>query len=263
MKPIYLYVSGMSLCVLGSEPDDRIAQVLSMEPDPAKYDSWKPRPMTLTPRAVKRLSLQTLLAISAAEQLQDCLMGNPAWVFGSAFGEGETLKVILDALCKPEMAVRPLRFQNSVHNAASGQWTIAAQTQAAATSICAGPTTAAAGLLKAAMQAVFEQRSVGLVLYDAPLPAPLDQSHKVTVPGSAGIALSASQSDGSLSRMKLSLCADTPTPAVSKLGAQTNGGRNPSLGILPVIERLASLGTGAVVLPLTGASSLKIEVTAP
>jgi hypothetical protein len=200
------------------------------------------------------------LAILVAEKIVPTLTDRAAWVFGSAFGEGETLKIILDALCTPNMAIRPTRFQNSVHNAASGQWTIAQSIRTAATSICGGDCTVGSSLLKAFLQVQLEDRPVGVVLFDAPLPYPLNGSHKVAVPAGAGLALSPHKSPKTIATIEYSLCDTATTKVCSPFAKAALATDNPVFAVLPLIEYLYGLNKSDVVLGLNGGQALKLKV---
>src|SRR5262249_1924560 len=69
-------------------------------------------------------------------------------VVGSAFGELGTMVEMLDER-EGDGVLSPLRFQNSVHNAAAGQLSIANKNRAPATSLAAGNDTVATALLEA------------------------------------------------------------------------------------------------------------------
>ena len=258
MNGLSVFVNGFSLYTLKSAVDEKLSERLPHGLLATDAKDWQPSPTSLSPRSRKRLSPQTLLAIAVAEGISPELESDASWVFGSAFGEGEALKAILDALNGPEMAVRPLKFQNSVHNAASGQWTIARKSQGAATSICAGATTAAASLLKASIQVQFEKVSVGLVLFDAPLPFPLSTSHHVSVPGAVALALSQFATDSTMARLDIECHTGDDTKRVNP---SNSNDANPSLAMLPILERLAGIGSGPVALPMNARATLLVEVT--
>ncbi|MEM9736385.1 MAG: beta-ketoacyl synthase chain length factor, partial [Pseudomonadota bacterium] len=131
------YLGGACLAAEGVAPGDLAAEVLPTEAAPA----------CLSPRQAKRLSPQIRLALAVAERLGAALPEEAAWVFASSMGEGETLNVILEALRAPDMLIQPTRFQNAVHNAAGGQWTIAAGLRGPVTSIAGYDETVGAGLL--------------------------------------------------------------------------------------------------------------------
>src|SRR3546814_1544843 len=130
--------------------------------------------------------------------------GEAGWVLASSLGEGETLQVILEALREPDMMIQPLRFQNSVHNAAAGQWSIAAGVTGPITSIAAHDETVGAGFVKAGLQVTLEERSVGLVFYDAPMPEPLNAKRPLGLPLAAGFALSPHLRDRKSTRLNSS-----------------------------------------------------------
>ncbi len=257
MNTLSVFVNGFSLYTLKSAVGERLSESLPRRFFADAAEDWQPSPASLSPRSRKRLSPQTLLGITAAEGISPELESDASWVFGSAFGEGETLKTILDALSGPEMSVRPLKFQNSVHNAASGQWTIVRKSQGAATSICAGAATAAASLLKASVQVRLEKASVGLVLYDAPLPFPLSTSHRVTVPGAVALALSPLATESTIARLDVEY--HSGDDKLQRNQSNYND-TNPCLAMLPVLERLLDIGSGPVALPFNAGASLVVEV---
>lgn len=102
-----LYLNGVTFIAPGAEEWSGFADLLRSDHYLSDQENWSARPECVSPRSRRRLSPQTLLAIAVAENLKPSLHDKAAWVFASAFGEGETLKVILDALRTPEMAIRP------------------------------------------------------------------------------------------------------------------------------------------------------------
>jgi len=213
-----------------------------------------------TPRAARRLSPQILLALAIAEQIAPSLSEDAGWVFASSIGEGETLQVILEALRDPEMMVQPLRFQNAVHNAASGQWTIAAGLKGPTTSIGAYGETVGAGFLKSAMQVVLEQRSVGLVLYDAPLPDPLHEVHPIDLPMGAAFALTPKPGPNTVVSLELIVTQNEITPPRTEISQKMIETLNPISAVMPLLENIVGLGDNPVSLGLHGGSTLQLSV---
>ncbi|MCC6876508.1 MAG: beta-ketoacyl synthase chain length factor [Sandaracinaceae bacterium] len=70
-------------------------------------------------------------------------------VYGSRLGEIETMAVLLRMLFEEDGKLSPVRFKNSVHNAASGLVSIATQNTAFTTAIAAGERSFEASLLEA------------------------------------------------------------------------------------------------------------------
>ena len=254
------YLDALTLIAPGVETEDQLRTAL-LATDVADFPTdWKAVPESIASRALRRHSPQTLLAILVAERIAPALTDGAAWVFGSAFGEGETLKIILDALCTPNMAIRPTRFQNSVHNAASGQWTIARSIRSAATSICGGGCTAGSSMLKALLQVQLEDRPVGMVLFDTPLPYPLNGSHRLTVPAGAGFALSPHKGPKSIAVIEYTLCDATHSQVSSAFAQKALTTDNPVFAVLPLIECLFGHGQGDVIIDLNGSQALKLKV---
>ena len=134
-----------------------------------------PPPECLAPAVRRRSSPTVRLAIAVAEQALRRTSLSPqdmAMVFSSYEAAG----VITHQLCEVlagSREVSPTQFHNSVHNAPSGYYSIAMNAQYAASSICRGEWSFAAGLLNAAAQAVADQLPVLYVCYDSPLPSPM------------------------------------------------------------------------------------------
>jgi len=224
---------------------------------------WKPAPACLTRRQAVRLSDSTRLAIMAAEQIGQALPEQAAWVFASSTGEGQTLNEILAALSQPEILIQPLRFQNSVHNAAQGQWSIVAHATGPATSIAAYDDTVGAGLLKAMMQAALERTAVGLVVFDAPFPPPLHEKRRFDLPMAAALALSPESTPESRCVLEFEIIARAAPSGLDETNAAPGllDSGNPVRFILPLLERMHRLDPRSVVLGLPGGADLKVTVS--
>jgi hypothetical protein len=220
---------------------------------------WRPSPASLPPRQARRLSGGIAIAIAAAEQIAPCLPRDAGWVFASSLGEGETLRDILASLCGTDIMVQPLKFQNAVHNAAQGQWSILAGAEGPATSIAAYDETVGAGLLKAAMQVLLERRPVGLVMFDAPLPPPLHEKRPLALPMAAALALTAQAAEETPVPLDLSIVHDAaPTdPRESDAGALLLDSANPVRFALPLLARIERADRRPVVLGLPGGARLR------
>ena len=258
MKPIEVYLTAVAFASPGI-PDWTTLQE-RFAGRPATGSDFKAEPDCLPRRAMRRLSPQIRLALSMAELVGESLPPDAGWVFASCIGEGETLHVILDALRTPEMMVQPVRFQNSVHNAPSGQWTIAAGLHGPVTSIGSYDQTVGAGLLKAAMQLMLESRSIGLVCYDCPLPEPLHAVQALDFPAGAALSLSPGPSDEALAKLEISRASEPPTEPQTQVGRELCALYNPVTDILPLLEAVASRAHRVVRIGLHGGGALEVAV---
>jgi len=96
-----------------------------------------------------------------------------ATVFAASSGDGEVLHEICATLASSERQVSPMKFHNSVHNAAAGYWSIATGAQIASSSVCAYDWSFAAGLLEAVAQVNTGCDAMLLIVADVAYPEPL------------------------------------------------------------------------------------------
>lgn len=246
----------------GIDPDAPLCETLSVSGPPEP--DWQATTSCLPSRAARRLSPEIRLALAAAERIAPSLDPQAGWVFASSNGEGQTLDIILAALMTPDMLIQPTRFQNAVHNAASGQWTIAAKRTGPATSIAAFDDTAGAGLLKALLQLAREGREVGLVCYDVPLPPPLHEKRPIGAPLAVSLALCPVGGKRHLARLEALVDRGAPdSVAVTSAGTAMQSTGNPAAALLPLLERLAGMREDTVRLGLAGGSHLALSLTEP
>ncbi len=162
------------------------------------------------PAAERRRSSSTVrLAIAVAEQaLQHTEIA--AQDMATVFSSSEAAAVITHQLCE-ELAgkreISPTQFHNSVHNAPSGYFSIAMGAKLAATSVCRGQWSFAAGLLAAATQALADDLPVLYVCYDSPLPAPLSAVMPVLESTAIALVITPNPTTGSLAAWNVSLRA--------------------------------------------------------
>ncbi|MEM7744633.1 MAG: beta-ketoacyl synthase chain length factor [Pseudomonadota bacterium] len=221
---------------------------------------WTPAPISLNPRQARRLSESIKLSIQCAEQIAPALPPGAGWVFASSVGEGVTLNEILSALRQPDVMIQPVKFQNAVHNAAQGQWSIAAQAAGPGTSLAAYDDTFAAGLLKAGMQVALEGIPVGVVAFDAPLPPPLHEKRAFALSMAAGLALSPEPTDGTLAALDLSCAAaaDAPVPGSPNAADWLTESNNPVRAAIPLLERLLHKDPEPLALPVSRGTVLNV-----
>jgi 3-oxoacyl-[acyl-carrier-protein] synthase-1 len=112
-------------------------------------------------------------ACQAALQALGCAPQTMRSVFCSSLGDMAITDYLCATLAESPELLSPLKFHHSVHNAASGYWTIGVGNMQASCAMAAGRDSFAQALLEAASQAVCEQAPVLLVAYDMASPGPL------------------------------------------------------------------------------------------
>ena len=162
-------------------------------------------------------------------------------VFTSSDGDGDIVHRLCTALAAPGATVSPTDFHNSVHNAATGYWSIGAHSTAPSTALCAYDASFAAGLLEAACLVATEARTVLLVAVDLPYPPPLAAHRPVRHGFAAALALEPG------SQLEVSLASGEASPLPANLEAFTG---NAAAACLPLLAALARPGGATVRLAL-------------
>jgi hypothetical protein len=163
-------------------------------------------------------------------------------VVGSAFGELTTLVEMLEERERDGL-LSPLRFQNSVHNSAAGQLSIAAKNKAPAMSLAAGNDTVAMVLLEAMTLLALGGDEVLAVAADESLPPAIRPGH-MTGAVSAALVLAADRPGAEAGLAVLEDLRQTPAdPGMVERPQEVDG---PCTAILPLIAALARGQAGRV-----------------
>jgi hypothetical protein len=206
----------------------------------------------LPPNERRRATAAVRQAFRAAEDAMGASVDPRALasVFASSDADLVVLHRICSALAEPTRAISPIDFHNSVHNAASGYWSIAVQSMAPTTTVAAYDASFTAGLLEATALATDLGTDVLLVAYDAIAPAPL--LAKRPLAASASVALVLGRADApSLGTLTIEMAGGSETPcALPALESLRTG--NPAMRALPLLELVAARRAGTVTLLGTG-----------
>jgi hypothetical protein len=155
-------------------------------------------------------------------------------VFGSDLGEIQTAVSLVQSVTAAE-PVSPLRFKNSVHNAASGNLSIALGNRAFSTALSAGADTPAMCLLEAWAWLDAEGGDIAVVLAEEAVPAPLDARAGAYDP--VGVALCLSVRPGPTPYARLSNLLRRARGAPSHRGEPMGNRCAPMLALLDPIAR--------------------------
>jgi len=182
-------------------------------------------------------------ALAVAQEAAGAGAADFSVVFASSDGDGDIVHRLCTALAAPGATVSPTDFHNSVHNAATGYWSIGAHSTAASTALCAYDASFGAGLLEAACLVATDARPVLLVAVDLPYPAPL----AVHRPVHHGFAAALALEPGAQLEVSVEAGEATPLPA----GFESFAG-NAAAACLPLLAALARPGSASVRVALTG-----------
>lgn len=178
-------------------------------------------------------------------------------VFCSSGGDGDNCHLICEALAGSDRMISPTRFHNSVHNAPSGYWGIAAGAMLPSTSLCAYDGGFSVGLLEAAVQCAIEQRPVLLVVYDTPYPEPLNTERPILDQLAIALLLTPAATQGSLGALELELNDAACTRMSNDAMEQVRSGIPAARG-LPLLKAVAHNRAAEVQLEYVNGRSLQV-----
>lgn len=146
----------------------------------------------LSPRERRRCPETVRLSMAAAEQACRAAGIDPSQpdaVFTSGMGD----LAISDYMCRtladtPDL-LSPMRFHNSVHNAAAGYWSIGAGVRGDVTALSGATDSLVTGLIEAASRVRSEGRPVLLVIYDTVADGPMRAVWSAQHPFACGLLL--------------------------------------------------------------------------
>lgn len=214
----------------------------SGELDPAA--PAKPQPQLLAPNERRRAPESVAVALDVALAACTHAGADPATlasVFASTHGDLAITDYMCATLAQDPAAISPIRFHNSVHNAAAGYWTIGNGCTAPTTAISACDASFAQGLLEALSQLAAGAPQVLLVAYDTTAVGPAAALWASTGLLGAALVLTA---EGTGPRLTASL-EDGDAPAGDgPLAVHARG--NAMAPMLPLFDALAVHGEGAI-----------------
>jgi hypothetical protein len=228
-----------------------------------------PAPMSLPAAERRRAGAVIKVSLAVGQQAVDAAgmqASSLPSVFTSSGGDGVNCHDICLALASNDRLISPTRFHNSVHNAASGYWSISTGATPTSSVLCAHDGSFAAGLLEAITQAVVDDTPVLLVAYDTHYPEPLHS--KRPIPDTLGVALvlSPRRSDRSLARMTLpgdSGLTHTAAAVMSDPALEFLRKTIPAARALPLLRPIANQQAATITLDYLDGLQLAIEVTPP
>jgi hypothetical protein len=225
-----------------------------------------PPPAGLTLNERRRATLATKLALEAARQAT-AQVGPARRELASVFASADGDMSLIDSMCRAIYEHReppsPTVFQNSVHNAVAGYWSIAEGCRQGSTSIAAGDGSFAAGLLEAATRVVCIGAPALLVAFDVPAPELLHPHRPFVCAFACALLLAPETADDGGAALTLTLddigAAPPETPMRDDALEAVRSG-NPAARSLPLLTALAGTRPARVALPYWPDLRLSVDV---
>jgi hypothetical protein len=184
-------------------------------------------------------------------------------VFASTHGDLAISDYMCATLVSTPTLISPVKFHNSVHNAAAGYWSIGTASHAPYTAISAFHHTFGAGLLEAVTQVHCERRAVLYVAFDIESKGAL--ATITPSRGLLGVALVLAPADeGASAGPTLALEIRTGEPAIAtpaRSPAVAAVSDNALAPCLPLFEALAADESSAITLTLSEHMVLRANIT--
>ena len=227
---------------------------------------------TLIPARERRRAPQSVkLAVEVMNQACEMAGLDPAGiaaVVSSSMGDMQITDYLCRTLATNPAAVSPTRFHNSVHNATTGYWSIAARSHAATNAVSAYDYTASMAFLEAAIQSLEDESPVLVVTQEMAAPKALHNTCPSDQAFSAAILLTpAGMNSDPLATVEFDISrtsSDWPElPGDLRHGLESNFGARlvPLLAVIAANNRARKTCPVNLEFPLTPASSLKLSVT--
>lgn len=158
-------------------PGWNVARAVIRGEQPAPEEAApRPTPTLLAPTERRRAPDTVAIALEVASQACAAAGREPAAlpsVFASTYGDLAISDYMCATLAATPTLLSPVKFHNSVHNAAAGYWSIGVGSYAPYTALSAFESTFAAGLLEAVTQVVCDGKPVLYVAFDIDAKGPL------------------------------------------------------------------------------------------
>lgn len=223
---------------------DDAAKILRGEAPHQTAETTIAAPSILSPLERRRASNTVKLALGVAQEAVERIGADAAQlpaIFASSQGESHVTHQLLDALAVRAPLLSPTKFHNSVHNTASGYWSIVVNSHMPCDSLAAGEYTFGAAILKAAVDIEVERRPLLVVVFDAPFPEPMNQVYPMSSPFAVAMVIEPPDAAKAICRVACSVAGEAKSNAKVIANPELNEMLmgNPAGQSLAVLEAIA------------------------
>ncbi|MFT3735875.1 MAG: beta-ketoacyl synthase chain length factor [Rhodocyclaceae bacterium] len=246
---------------------DDWSQLVGLLRETTPFNGEETRPPTLQllpPAERRRVGMLVKLALTSGAQAVAHAGSDAAQlptVFSASGGDGENCHVLCETLASTDRSISPTRFHNSVHNAASGYWSIATGSMASSTSLCAHDAGFAAGLLEAVTQVQATQQDCMLIACDDHYGGALGKARPIADRMAIALVLTPTRNEHSLAELTVDLSGQPADEQAPLSALQTIYKGIPTARGLNLMSRLARNEPGVVYLDYLSPLSLSVQVT--
>jgi hypothetical protein len=265
MAVLTSFLNGVALWTPRLPGWDIAAPVLRGEAVAPEQPAARPAPTLLAPTERRRAPDTVAIALEVAARACESARVDPrdvASVFASTHGDLAISDYMSETVARSPTLVSPIRFHNSVHNAAAGYWSIGTGSLQPYTALTAWGDTFGEGLFEALVQAHTDADSTLLVAYDIEARGPLAQMQPSSGIVGAGLVVASRPGTTAVARLRWQAVRGTarsePLPRNSALVAG-----NAMAACLPFFEAIALRVPATIRLGLAPALLLEVELDFP
>ncbi len=226
-------------------------------------NSPRPAPTMLAPterrRAPDSVALALEVAAKACEGSEIATDTLPS-VFASTHGDLAISDYMCSTLATTPTMVSPIKFHNSVHNAAAGYWTIGTHCLAPYTAISAHHYTFGMGLLETLVQVVDTQAPVLYVAFDVEGKGPLRAISQSEGLVGVGLVVEPARENARGMRLTAHVGAESAVTLATSQAAELVA-KNSMAPCFPLLEALAREQSAKVTVATSPNSRLMLELS--
>lgn len=262
MKTLSCYIDGIGLLGPGIDGWPSGRAILAGQAAYQNQATVLPSPASLPPAERRRCGPIVKLTLAVGHEAAAAAGLDVAalpTVFSASSGDGNNCHEICQMLASDDRLISPTRFHNSVHNAASGYWSIATGAMAPSSVLCAHDASFGAGLLEALTQVVADDVSVLLIACDTTYPEPLRSARHILDDLGLGLALAPQRSERSLARITVAL-TDATADVLADSALENLRTGIPAARSLPLLQAIAKGESTTLVLDYLDACRIAVEV---
>jgi hypothetical protein len=225
----------------------------------------KLQPELISPRERRRAPQFVKMAVEVMDQacsMAEVERASVATVFASGMGDMQITDYMCRTLATMPRTLSPTKFHNSVHNAATGYWSIATASNAPANAVSGYEHSGGVALLEGAIQAVEENIPVLIAVQEAAAPKPFKSVYDSDHPLAIALLLTP-RGTCSSPVCELGFCVSTGDQSEIQPASLTGVDleRNFAAKILGLLLAIADGGISRLSLPIAPSASLAIDVT--
>jgi len=261
--PPRLYIEGPAFWAPTLPGWETASAAFRGEAAPVDPPAKRPSPQVLAPAERRRAPDTVALALEVAAAAV-AASGRKAdelpCVFASAHGDLGINDYMCSTLAADPTVLSPIKFHNSVHNAAVGYWTIGTGCMAASNSLSAYESSFASGLLEAAAQCAADQRAVLLAGYDMPAVGALGSVTTSRDLLAVALVIAPEPTERTVASFEWTLAGRTPAASQPSSAAALALKGNAMADALPLFEALARNDDISLELPVSAKLSLRLRL---